>query len=449
MVSWFQSLPPIIRKSVGFLPVRVAGLLLQLLASILLARLMGPEKFGAYTYAFVWAAFLGTFLTLGLEQLCVREIPSFIESREFGLLNGFFLLLWGTLFGLAVVIAGGLAGLEATGIVVLAPGWLLVSVLMILHSVGLVLISLLMSLQRINTAQLLEALPRGMILLGLLVALAPALKGADPGRFFVLVIVSSFAAIVLMGYHAIRALREIGPRLERPEFRPWPWYAASIPIALSVFAQLIKDLTDVIMVANMLGDYETGIYRTAARGAYLAAFAVLIAFKVLGPMLSRAVAAGDRQEQQRLLALGALVSTGFGAGACLILGGGATLYLALFGPEFVEGATVLRVLLVGPLLQAVTGATALILFLHHRERLLLAVNLMGLLANVGLNYVFLKMFGYVGAALATTLTSAATSLVLLACVFGMLRLDPTFAATIRLAFDRLRRRRGGVQAPRQ
>ena len=55
---------------------------------LVLARLLGAEEFGAYTYALAWALLLTVPATLGLTPLIVRNVAAYREHRNWGLLRG-------------------------------------------------------------------------------------------------------------------------------------------------------------------------------------------------------------------------------------------------------------------------------------------------------------------------------------------------------------------------
>ena len=191
------------------------------------------------------------------------------------------------------------------------------------------------------------------------------------------------------------------------------------------------------MVGTMLGDFETGIYRAAARGAFLITFASLIAVRVLGPMLSGALAKNDMREAQNLLAYSALIAAGLGLPACLILGFGASFYLGLFGPEFVHANVAMEILVLGHGFQVLTAAVSITLILLHHERLVFIANVFGLLANIVLNYILVQRIGIEGAALATALTTVMVNGFLLAVLFRRANLDPTIVSAFKFIHARV------------
>jgi stage V sporulation protein B len=75
--------------------------------------------------------------------------------------------------------------------------------------------------------------------------------------------------------------------------------------------------------------------------------------------------------------------------------------LALFGPAVVRGASVLRLFAIGQLLNAAVGPSNDLLMMTDHERLSFVNHWVFGVANVVLDYVFIRAFGFVGAAFAT------------------------------------------------
>jgi len=106
-----------IRKRKGFQTVfantswvlfeRIIQLGIGLLVNILVARYLGPEKYGILSYAFSLIAFLGTFAYLGLSGLVVRDIVRFPDEKNMLLGTTFSLKFAGSFF--AFLMAIGLA----------------------------------------------------------------------------------------------------------------------------------------------------------------------------------------------------------------------------------------------------------------------------------------------------------------------------------------------------
>lgn len=434
------NLPPFVLNALISFPLRIAGLVLQLATSIVIARLVGPAVFGAYSYAFVWAALIGITMGLGLGQLGVRDIPKHVENSDGGTLSGYMITLGATMLATTLLTGLVLWALENTGLLVLAPGWVLVTMLAMVQAISLNLTSVLGGFQMILTAQSLENLPRQALFL-VMMALAVWLGFTlDSTLLFEMQLWVAVPTYGLTGWILWRAVRRSVPSLGPVRVDLRDWYAAALPMAFAGFATMLNTYVDILMIGALMGDEPTGIYRAASRAAALVMICQMITLRVLGPMLSRALAAGDQGGAQRLLAYGVMLSLS----AALVIGGalvglGET-YLGLFGPSFVAGTPSLIILVTSQVLVLSFGAAPMLALLTGREGMVFWINLVGLGANLALNYIMISRFGIEGAAVATAIVLIGINLSIALLVRRTSSLDPTVLSAVRLI--RARRRAG-------
>ena len=386
--------------------VRFGGLGLQFAGSILIARALGVEGFGAYSYAFTWAVILGTVITLGFAPLAVRELPRFVVAGDHGLLRGYLRVCAVVVLGVGTLVALMLAGLEAAGLLVLSVGWPLVALAALAQSVLLVLVALLTGLQKIILAQLVETLLRQGVFLGPLLVLLYLGHVFLPAEVFRLAVISVVLMLPVLTWLIWREMgRQVAPWQTRrsiaAEYGPWLWVGMALPLLATTLANQMQTNLAVIMVGYMGDDADVGRYRTASRAVDLVLIANALAIQVLGPMLSRALARKDRAEAQQLMGQAALAAFGLGALVCLVLAVWSDLYLGLFGPDFLAARTTLRILLIAQILGLICGPVAVVMVMLRRERMVLALSLTSLAVNFCLNWALIPAYGIEGAAVAT------------------------------------------------
>jgi len=416
MIRRLKTTPELVWKAMSSFLLRFSGLLIQFIGSIIIARQLGVESYGAYAYAFTWVTLFGMVLSLGMGELSVREIPGLVTNGEIGELWRFLRAVAVTVLATAAVVALLLMLLENTGVLVLAPGWILVALAVLIQGVALTSSKVLNGFHRIVVAQFLDTALRPGIFLLIVLGAIMAGVALSPERLFLIVIVAALPIILLMGVLLVRSYRR--ERGDQATYRSGSglWFYASLPLLLTSFTNLLQTDLDVLMVGTILGDAEVGLYRAAARAAALAGIANMIAIQVLGPMLSRALARKDRDEAQLLLSQAAVVSFGLGMTICIVLGLGAATYLGLFGPGFVEARGVLRLLLVGQVVAILCGGVGMVLVMLSRERLVLMANGAAIVLNFGLNLLLIHPLGIEGAAIATLMSMIFVKLALLAVV---------------------------------
>lgn len=423
------------RRVSGNFGIRIAGLGLQFLGSVVIARLLGVEAFGVYTYAFTCVVITGILMSLGMEQLSVRELPRFVVRGQTGLLRGFLTLQFGLILTLCGCVAAVLFWLEGSGRLVLpiAAGWLVAGIAV--HALILNVSALLAGFQRVVQSQLMETLLRQVAflsVLGLAIYLGFDLGAAEVFGLSVVVAIGVLMCMVLLAWRALAELPAGGAGQNRREFTPKLWLTASLPLLVMTFASQMQTNLDVLMIGVLAEAADVGRYRAASRGADLMLIANSVAMQVLGPMLARTLAGEDTQaarvEGQRLITQGAQLAALLGGGICVVLGVGAGFYMGLFGADFLPATPVLRVLLVAQMLGILCGPVVVILITLNYERLVLLVSLGALLVNLTLNLTLIPIYGMMGAACATFIAVIFFKGVLMICVLRYGGFDPTLRA---------------------
>lgn len=431
-----RSTPEFFQKAFLSFSMRFGGLFIQFLASIVVARLLGAEGYGAYTYAMTWAVLVGMLLPLGLGDLSIRELPGFVARGEGGRVSGYLLMTVVTIAVCGALVAGVFAFLEWREILVLRPGWKLVSAMAVLHALVLTTSHLLNGFQRILTSQFLETIFRTVVYLLLIgFVLLIGLQLTPVGIYKLSIVAAMVALAFMIAVLASAFQRDAGGRTELVvEYRAW--IAGAIPLVMTTLANRLQLDLDVLMVGSMMGEYEVGLYRAAARGAALVSVANMVSLQLVAPMLSRALARQDHQEAQRLLSHAAIVSLLSGAPIIALFGIGATFYLHLYGSEFTAASSALHLLLVGQAAIILAGPDAILLIMLKREKTVLLVSAIGVTANFTLNYLLIPYLGMNGAALASMISMAFVRLALVVAILRSTGFNTTVLPALRAFLGR-------------
>lgn len=94
----------IVRSSIASVAIKVLSMTLTLVLAILLARLLGPEKYGIYTYVFALVSLLVVPAQLGLPELVVRETAKAVEKGEWRLVRGLWQWASRVIIGISVAL---------------------------------------------------------------------------------------------------------------------------------------------------------------------------------------------------------------------------------------------------------------------------------------------------------------------------------------------------------
>lgn len=433
-------LPAFARRSALSFGLRFGGLALQFVGAILIARVLGAEGYGIYTYAFSIVVVTGAFLGFGFVPLAVRELPRYLSLQEHGkvwgfLMSGFWLIVMSGAGAAAILVV-----LIWSGAVVLAISWPLVALAAVFQTLILGLSSTLNGFHRVLQSQFIETVIRQGLFLVVIGGLALWGYKFTPTRLFGLSMVMALLVLLMQILRVQQAMSaETSAILPAAAYDMRRWLTAGLPLmGIAILTQLQMSL-DVLMIGALADATAVGRYRAAARGAEMVVIANGIALQLLEPLLSRANTLGVRAEIQRLISHSAMVSAALSVAIAVPLFLGASYYLHLFGTEFVSGAPILRILVTGYLIGFLCGPVTVILITLGRERVVLVVTLCGLAINLAINYFFIPRYGITAAAVATVISGAGAKVTLLVVVLRASPFDPTPGALIL----RLRRLRDG------
>lgn len=194
--------------------------------------------------------------------------------------------------------------------------------------------------------------------------------------------------------------------------------------------------TDTIVLGFFVSSTLIGVYEIAWNVASILA--------VFGSSISQAVfpeisslSANDETERASDLVSDALAFTGLftipGLVGGLVLG---EWILGIYGSEFQQGSLVLVILIAARLLSAYQWQFVNALGALDRPDRAFRVNLVFLVVNVGLNLVLVALYGWIGAAVATTLSAALT------LVLGYVSLQSVIDVTV--PYDEIGRQIAGA-----
>jgi O-antigen/teichoic acid export membrane protein len=387
-----------------------AGLALaSLLTQVVLARALGIDEFGRYTYAFTWVVVLALPTKLGFDTASIRFVSRYLATGDWARLKGY-LRQSGIYVGLSGLVVATVCWLGADRMESLLlrhgarPAVMLAILVVPLYALQLTRSGAAQGLRRIWLGQTAE-LSR-LLSVTALVATATWIFGRR---------LEAADAIALQGPAILLALIVLWTGLWHrlnPEWRgiapvtePREWAMVALPLLLVSATHVIMKRTDVLMLGSMIGPAAAGAYAVAARFSDLMIFGLTAANSYAAPMMSELHTLGKTEDLQRVARLTARVGalTTFVALLVLVIGSG--LLLRLFGPGFEMARPALLILAGGQLINALAGSVGLLMAMtgHQVESSIVLAVSAGL--NVGLNYLLIPRYGLVGAALATGIST--------------------------------------------
>jgi O-antigen/teichoic acid export membrane protein len=181
---------------------------------------------------------------------------------------------------------------------------------------------------------------------------------------------------------------------------------------------------DTIMLGHFVSEREVGIYSVAVRISVFVLLGLEIILPIVGPFWAQFAESSDLHSTRALFG----TVTKWMSQAGLIIFAFIVVFrvelLRVFGKGFEPGATVVWILCLGQLANAVTGPTGQILSMTGKQRLEVMNTVGMVVANFFLNLFLIPRLGINGAAIATGLSIASINLIKLLQVYFLFGLQP-------------------------
>jgi O-antigen/teichoic acid export membrane protein len=415
------------KSAVSFV-LRVGSLGMGFLTSIILARLLGADGYGAYKFVLSWCQFLVIFAALGFDQLLIREVAAYVTDEKWRELRGILLFANGTALITSCLIAGGVFAVTQA---LYADG----RVLQIVFGIGMILVPL-RSLTRLRQAsmqgfdypvlgQTPESALRPILFLVVIAAIYFFGTGAISASHAMAWQVGVSGIAFLVGTVLVFWKMPACIRTVRSSFDAQTWIYGAIPMAAIGAMYVLNKYADILILGAMVESANVGVYAAGSQGASVVRFVLVAANMVIAPEFSRLYAENDVRGLQSLAqnSAAAIFAASFLIAVGLIILG--PYFLLLYGSEFSAGYAPLVILSVGNLASAGAGSVGFLLMMTGYERIA-AVNVGSTaVLNIILNVLLIPVFGLVGAATATMVSTVFVNVLQGVYCYKKLRVFPS------------------------
>ncbi|MFA5370490.1 MAG: flippase [Sideroxydans sp.] len=373
---------------------RVLRLVGGLLVGVWIARYLGPEQFGILNYALAFVALFGAVAKLGIDQVVIRDLTNTPEKQG---------AILGTIF--ALKLAAGLIAL----VLVFPAAWVAQGgdwsfmVLIAVVAAGM-LFNALDAYDLYYQAHVLSryvVYARSASFLMFSVVRVALILGEYPLVYFAAAATLEIAlgSAVLVWLYRRKHVTEQRWYFHRQTMVSllkdgWPLIVSSALIA-------IHTRIDQVMIGQMLGHAEVGIYSAAIRLSESWLFVPLIIVQTVTPYLMKLRESNPQYYRARLLQLyslmfwlGALV-----AGATIVFG--EFFVVLLFGEQYRAAYLPLVLTIWTGIFISQAVARGVWMVGENLQGFRLANNLVAVPMNIALNWVLIPAYGVIGASMAS------------------------------------------------
>lgn len=376
---------------------------LGLVITMLTARLYGPADYGAISYAASLTLFVTPIAQLGFTSTLVGELVA--NPSDEGEIMGSSMVL--------SLISGALCVLgiwtftrltlpdEPTTILVCA----LYSLSLLAQSAELIqywfqakLLSKYVAVLTLIAYALVSVYQLIVLLMGKNMALYALSKGIE---------YAMIAAGLLVVYRRMNggrlrvSLRRCASLLRRGAF-----------YMLSGLMVMLLGQTDRIMIVNMLGEREMGLYSAAVVCANLAEFVFLAIIDSFRPVILTARQRENGEYETQMARLYAIVFYLALLQSAFVAILAKPIIAIMYGSAYKESVGILRLLVWYTAFSYIGSARLIWIYAEGQQRLLCVMNFLGALVNIGLNWILIPIWGVFGASFASLVTQIFTNVIL-------------------------------------
>lgn len=380
---------------------KILRLVVGLLVGIWVARYLGPDKYGLFSYTQSFVGIFAIIAKLGLDDILVRELVKEKSKNDILLGTAFFLKLLGALaviglLGIAVLFTSNDAFTNAL-IFIVASGTIFQS----FNVIDIYFRSKVLS----KFAVFANAISLGV---SSLLKIYCILVGAP---------LIAFAVIVLLDSVVLAAGFIIFYRRNNLYLRSWTFsratakllLKASMPLTFSSMLIMIYMKIDQVMIKEMLGNEAVGQYAAAVRISEAWCFVPTVICSSLYPAILNAKKQCETlyySRLQKLFDLTVWLAIAVAIPTTLL---SEKIVSFLFGSAYNETSNVLIIHIWAGVFSGLRGASGLWYMSENLQNLAFWRTFWGAIINFSLNIVFVPVIGIRGAAITTLLSYSAAS----------------------------------------
>lgn len=179
----------------------------------------------------------------------------------------------------------------------------------------------------------------------------------------------------------------------------------ALPMLATSSFIFIMGWTDTLMLGYFNSATEVGVYSVVIKIARIAIIVLTSINVVLAPKISELYSQSETEKLKALIKRVNKIIFIFTMPVVIVLMVGNTFILSLFGDEFVTGSTALIIIMISQCFHALSGSVGQVLNMTGYHKKLRDFTMISAVLNLILNFVLIPFYGIIGAAIATAVSS--------------------------------------------
>lgn len=408
---------PIAQSAMATLALRIVNIVLGVVSTIILARSLGADGFGAFSLGFACATLLSGLYQAGTNTHIIKTTASAVERSDWATLNGIrqfsvfssVIVSAVTYFIVAVCFAFGNTAFENPAFQAVLIGLAATPFLVVDATAS----ALLQGLSKIARAYI----PQFIIMqLGfLLLLIFAANNGAISSTMALILFAMSYCLSAIISCYWVIVCWPRQSRATSPAFPAKDWIQKASQILISGMPNIIFGRVEVMLLFFFAGPAAAGVYALAFRFAQFTTLPSFAVGSMLTPTVSKLAAKNNWSVALDRINTATVYSTLLAFAGAVFLTGLCWFVFPYVDPAYRSSAPLVGIISLGYIVQSAAGRPLLLLIVQNKEQSAAVAGAVSIIFGIMIATIATHIAGATGAAIATA--SAQGGGVLLLCVF--------------------------------
>jgi O-antigen/teichoic acid export membrane protein len=395
------------KGGVSFL-IRIGGQITGFLLSFVIAHLYGAQGLGNYILAIVILKIFTLVSKLGLDTFSIRFIASFSKTNKWKSIQLFRKKI---LILISITsIASSIAMYFLSDIIVdyidvkveyvkLSSFFVLPMVFFMLHYQSL------RGLKRIAEFSFFYRMAQSTFSIVSLFIITAFIKSSNVPVYAFLTSVSIVSVLSFITYrYCFSKKATFSNKEDIEDLTIINILKISIPLMLAQSLQFIMAWTDKLMIGNLMSAESVAVYGVAFRFSMGVTIALMAINSITSPKFAEKFASNDIKGMGKIAMQSAKMIFWTTIPLATILLIFPKFFMGLYGSEFLIGFEVLRWLIIGRIVNALSGSVGNLMQMSGQQNIYMNILIIGAVINVVLNYYLIPIYGIKGAAIASVVS---------------------------------------------